>query len=138
MAEVRPPRVQKFFTKPSRVKKSFQDEADVNKIVHKYLRTGQMPAVDIKNPLYADYTNVDDYKTALDKVKAAEANFAMLPAEVRDRVDNDPHKYLAFMEDEKNKDEIVGLGLVTQAEADLVWPPEPEPEPEPEPDPTPE
>lgn len=126
--------MQKHFTKPTRVKPSFQDETDVNKIMAKYVRTGDFPRLDLNNPLYGDFTNVDDYQSALNKVKEAQRTFDAFPAPVRDRVQNNPARFLEFIVDPDNKAEIVELGLATQAQADILWPPPPEPDP-PVPDP---
>ncbi len=122
MAEERKRRTQVTFTQPSRVKRSFQAEADINKIMAKYARTGEMPPVDLKNPLYGDYSDVQDYQMALNKVNAATESFNALPSEVRSRVNNDEAQYLMFIEDEANAEEIISLGIASEEQVDAAWP----------------
>lgn len=121
----------------TRVKQSFTDEVNINKIMAKYTRTGQTPQVNLMKPLYGDFSNVPDYLAATSAVREAEASFAKLPAVVRARVENDPTLFLRFVTDKDNKAEIVKMGLASQEAADIMWPPDPEPEPVPDP-PTPE
>ncbi len=118
---------------PTRVKQSFSDEVNINKIMAKYTRTGVVPQINLKKPLYGDFSNVQDYLSAVSKVRESEAAFMSLPAEVRARTENDPGKFLEWVTNEDNKAEIVGFGLASQEAADLMWPPPPEPEPDPAP-----
>lgn len=87
-----------------------KDECDINYIVKKYLRTGEMPAQ--KQALYADISQLTGLQDALHMVDAAEAAFMELPAEVRRHFDNDPVKLVEFAHDDRNYDKAVELGLV--------------------------
>ena len=91
-------------------KQSFKDECDVNNIVNRWLKSGQLPLASMSSPSFIDVSGVPDYHTALNIVRQSQDMFAALPAAVRDRFGNDPGQLLAFVEDEKNLDEAIRLG----------------------------
>lgn len=107
---------------PSLAQQNFADDADINTIVGRFLRTGELPP---ENPLfsYGDFTGVVDYHTALNSVIAAQDAFMSLPAQLRIRFDNDPAQFLAFIEDAENYDEAVNLGLVQRREDESLTAP---------------
>lgn len=94
----------------SMTKKSFAADADINNVMKKFRATGQLPQL-MKNPQYGDFSDVSSYQESLDTVMVAQTQFAALPAHVRERFQNDPSRFLAFVGDEKNLDEMVKLGL---------------------------
>lgn len=96
-------------------KQSFKDECDVNNIVNRWLRSGVAPASS-QVAQFLDVSNVPDYHGALNIVRAAQGAFGALPSAVRDRFENDPALLLAFLDDEKNYDEALSLGLVAPRE----------------------
>jgi phage internal scaffolding protein len=61
---------------------------------------------------YGDFTDADDYHTALNKIIAAEDDFMALPAEIRTQFDNNPANLIGFLNDPSNKAEAEKLGLV--------------------------
>ncbi len=95
----------------SRTKQSFKDECDINTILGKWRKTGFFSHVNLKTPVYADFTNAEDYLSAVNRLKNADAIFAALPARVRARVNNDPAQLIAFAEDPANAQELIDLGL---------------------------
>lgn len=86
-------------------------ECDINVIMSKYGGTGQLPQV-LDHPQYGDFTEVGDFRTMVETVRAAEEAFAGLPAKVRNRFHNDPEEMMEFLGDPDNRDEAVKLGLV--------------------------
>lgn len=94
-------------------KQSFKDECDVNNILKLYEQTGQLPDLIKQNAQYGDFSDVVGYQEALNTVMHAQEQFEALSSAVRERFNNDPAKFLAFMEDEKNVDEAVRMGLAT-------------------------
>lgn len=88
-----------------------KDECDINVIVERFGITGQLPVKAIE-PSYGDFSGVSDYHTALNKIKAAEAEFMALPGKLRAKFDNDPNALLNFLENEANRDEAIQLGLI--------------------------
>ena len=96
---------------PTLAQQHCKDECDINTIVARFGVTGQLPPHDGPMPTYGDFTGISDYRQALDAVMAADEVFMSLPANVRERFDNDPAKLVDFCSDESNFDEAVSLGL---------------------------
>lgn len=109
-------------TMESMTQQSDAHDTDINVIVKKF--TGGTLPVQLGQPLYGDFTEVDDYRGMVEKINAADAAFKEIPAEIRARFMNDPAKFIEFLQDENNIDEARKMGLVM---------PEPPPKPEPEP-----
>ena len=96
-----------------RTKQSFTDDCDINKILERFSRTGQLP--ESKPKQYGDFTNVPDYVTAFNIVSKAQEQFYGLDAKVRAKFDNDPESFLEFATKPSNIDEMVKLGLATKS-----------------------
>jgi len=113
-------------------------ETDVNQIVNRYTRTGQLPLTGAR-PQYGDFTGIGDYHTALSRIQEASDQFMQLPSAVREYAANDPGNLLELLNDPEQREELFKLGL----DPDRVPPakdaePAPRPDPEPEPAPPPE
>lgn len=106
-------RVQTINEDPTLTQQQFKDEADINNIMRKY---GNDPvafnALTRKGGVYADFSKITDYHGMLQEVAEAQDAFASLPAQLRSRFENDPGKLLGFLQDPKNYDEGVELGLL--------------------------
>lgn len=113
-------RLQQDFSGESRTKQSMAAATDINRMVERYQRSGVIPPVSIETPLYGDFSDVPTYLDALNAVREAEANFMRLPAKIRARVENDPVRFMEFVTDPENADELVELGLATRDEVDSV------------------
>jgi len=98
---------------PTRAQQHHKDECDINVILERFGKTGQLP-VNAISGTYGDFSGVHDYHTALNTLIAAEAEFDGLPAKIRARFDNEPAKLIEFLNDPKNKDQAIELGLVNQ------------------------
>lgn len=99
---------------------SAKDEVDINTIVRKFGLTGELPN-DIKMPQSGDFTDVPDFHSAMNIVRAAQEEFLRVPADIRARFSNDPQRLMSFLEDPSNYDEARKLGFL----ADPVKEPEP-------------
>lgn len=92
---------------------SAKDECDINLIVEAAKRGADLSQrLSSKPPMYGDFTNLPDYRTALVMVTKARDMFMSLDARVRERFLNDPAKLLDFLADPKNREEGVKLGLI--------------------------
>lgn len=115
-----------FWTEPGEdedlVQHHMQAECDVNTIMARYERTGELQHVASMAAEYGDYYDVTDYKTGAERLLAAEALFMELPARLRDRFNNDPAQFIGFATDEKNIDELRSLGLAEPLPPDPVVP----------------
>lgn len=95
---------------PTLAQQSARDEADINVIVDRFMKTGLMPEVSTM-PQFGDFTGISNYHESLNNVIAAQEAFDSLPAKIRSRFDNDPAQFMDFFGDEKNIDEAVELGI---------------------------
>lgn len=93
------------------VKQEFKDECDINLLMKRYQKTGLFPQFPGQVARYVSNIGAPDFQSALNIVKQAEDEFAALNSELRKRFDNEPAKFLAFVNDEANGDELIKLGL---------------------------
>lgn len=94
-------------------KQSFKEESNINHIVNKYLKTGQLPnSSRAAMARFGDFSNIPSYKESLEVVLRAQEMFSELPSAVRNRFRNDPEQILQFLADPANRDEAVKLGLI--------------------------
>lgn len=77
------------------VQQHMKDEVDVNTIVRRFGITGQLP-LGPNTGIYGDFTDIFDYDGAVERVRGARERFLKLPAEVREKFDNDPGKLIAL------------------------------------------
>ncbi len=111
-------------TGPSLAKQSFKAECDINTIMDKYQKTGLVSHVNQYQGNYGDLPTSMDYHEALTRQLEAKEAFESLPSSIRTKFDNDPGKFLAFVEDDENHDQLVEMGLAHA-------PPDPNPSVEP-------
>ena len=98
---------------PSLTQQQFKDDSDINVMLEKFKVTGVMPQ-GVRMPTYGDFTGISDYRTAVEAIHKAEVAFMELPANVRNRFDNDPQKFMEFFSKPENADEAKRLGLVIE------------------------
>jgi len=91
-------------------KQSFKDECDINKIMAKFQKTGVLNHYAAHAPEYLDVPAID-YLDAQLIISSANSMFAELPSSVRKRFNNSPDQFLDFIQDPKNHEEAVKLGL---------------------------
>lgn len=101
-----------------RTKQSFAPESNINLIIARYEKTGIADHLNHHQGNYGDFIAADDYHTSINRVREAEASFMTIPAGVRSKFDNDPAKFLAFVQDPENFDEMVTMGLATARSED--------------------
>lgn len=99
------------FIEPSLTKQAFAEEADINNIVRKYNATGILPAGE-RQLQYGDFSSGLDYAESLEAIQEAREDFQSIPSHIRNRFDNDPQKFLDFINDEENIEEAIELGLI--------------------------
>lgn len=79
----------------SLVQQHFSDEVDINNIMRRYGVTQLAPAIDVAG-VYGDFTGIEDYDTALERIHRLHERFDSLPAEVREKFRNDPGVLLEY------------------------------------------
>lgn len=106
-------RVQTVNDEPSKTDQQFKDDCDVNFIIDKFTRTGQLTHVNKLQGQYADVSEMPDLPLAMETVTKAQQTFDDLPAELRRRFGNSPVEMFRFLQDPKNDEEAIRLGLKT-------------------------
>jgi len=110
----------------SRAVQSAKETCDINTIVRRF-GVGVAASASRVPPTYADFTEVDDFKTAMDAVAVAREKFDAFPASLRAEFQNDPQRMIEFVSDSKNRDKAIELGLVPRPEPVAPAPPAPAP-----------
>lgn len=95
----------------SRAIQSAEEESNINTIVRRFGISGKMPD-QVAMPRSGDFTNAPDFHTAMNLVRQAQEEFVKVPADIRARFLNDPQAFMAFVEDDANRDEAKRLGLL--------------------------
>ena len=103
----------------------FKEESDINTIIDRF-GIGE-------NPIEAQrwVTDVDiadapnNYQDVMNQLNAARDQFMSLPARVRSRFENDPAKFVNFVSDASNLEEMISLGLAERREPPPQVPAEP-------------
>lgn len=106
-------------TEESLTQQSDANDTDINVIMARYQKTGQLPQ--LTNPgEFGDFTTVTDYRTALDMVRHADEKFAEVPAKIREQFDNDAQKFIDFAENPANIDKMREWKLAPPAEPAIL------------------
>jgi phage internal scaffolding protein len=96
---------------PSLTKQEFTEECDVNFILDRFVKGGDL-TLNARTPRYGDFTSMPgSYHEALIFIKDTERSFMELDAKIRAKFDNDPQKFLDFVSDPANADQLVDMGL---------------------------
>lgn len=98
-----------------RTKQSFKDQSDINHIMGRYLRSGNVDWLSRHQGAYGVF-EPQTFQDCMNIVAKAKEMFADLPAAVRKRFGHDPREFVAFSADAKNLDELRKLGLAKPAE----------------------
>lgn len=101
-----------FKNSPSMTKQEFKKECDIKTIMAKYQRTGLLEHVNQYQGQYADLGDPCDFQTAQNIMIEAQAAFDSLPSSMRKRFGNNPHEFLEFVHDERNRKEMIEMGLI--------------------------
>jgi len=102
----------------SRTQQHFKSQTNINSIMDRYKKTGILPTRN-DQPVFGDFSNVEDYQSSLNKLMIAQESFNQLPANIRKRFQNDPGQLIDFISKEENRDEAITLGLVKAKEVEI-------------------
>lgn len=91
-------------------------DTDINDLMRRFGVTdgSALPAnLGVADPrYYGDFSDITDFRDSLDRTRDAEWKFMQLPAQLRDRFQNDPYRLHTFVHDPRNIEEAVALGLL--------------------------
>jgi phage internal scaffolding protein len=90
----------------------FKDECDVINIIKRHDRNGIIEHVQRGQARYGDFSEVADYREALDLVRDAQDEFMTIPSDIRKKFDNDPGKFYEFVSNPDNKEELKTMGFI--------------------------
>lgn len=88
----------------------FKDECDINVILDRFGITGEMP--EPGSLVFGDFTDVSDFRSAMEAVRTASETFMTVPAKIRAKFAHDPQAFIQFFNDEKNEEEARLMGLL--------------------------
>ena len=93
-----------------KAQQQFKDDADLNQIIKKF---GLVAARNhfAEHGLQYGFASPQDLHTAMNTIRTAETMFNELPSKVRNRFDNEPEAFLAFVQDGNNYEEAKSLGI---------------------------
>jgi phage internal scaffolding protein len=111
-------RYQTAFSDDSFVQQAAKDECDINNIMSKWQKTGLVSHVSSKSASYDSLIDADSYHNAMNQVIAADDAFNALPSVLRSKFDNDPIKFLSFV-DSHNEGELIDFGLSKDSKSSL-------------------
>lgn len=112
-------RIRTMFREKTKTQQQFAESCDVNKLMKKYKNINAIPLEHFKNHgrgVYGDFSNIGDYHSAFTAVANAQEAFMKLDANVRARFRNDPQELLNFVNDDRNYDEAIKLGIIPKKE----------------------
>lgn len=99
----------------SKAIQSAREDCDINVLVARFgITDGAIPPAVADPRFYGDFSDVVDFRDALDRTRAAQEHFDALPASIRERFLNDPLRLYEFVSQESNADEAVELGLLSR------------------------
>lgn len=98
---------------PSLTDQSFKEESDINEILRRFGKTGELPE-NYRAPLSGDFSNLQTYEEMQNAIADANSRFMEMPAELREKFENSPARLMNFLDDEKNRDEAIKLGIVNK------------------------
>lgn len=107
-------RISTINNEPSKTDQQWKDDVDVNSILRKFQKTGQLTHFAKVQGQYGDVSNIPDLDQAMQQIVDAKEAFQGLPSAIRARFGNDPSQMLQFLQDTSNDDEAIKLGLKTK------------------------
>ncbi|AXL15554.1 internal scaffolding protein [Microviridae sp.] len=99
------------FTEKTLTQQQYKEQADINFIMQKYGEQAVLQHYSQFEGDYSEFTDDFDYQTVRNKLLDADAMFLSLPSNIRQKFNNNPKKFLDFVQDEDNLEELYTLGL---------------------------
>lgn len=108
-------RVQTINNLPSQTQKQWKNDVDVNKIMARYKKTGQITHLrNAAEGAYLDLTEIPDLLTAKLQIQQAESTFLQMPASLRQKFNNQPENLISYLSNPSNHEEAIHLGLMVK------------------------
>lgn len=105
---------------PTLTQEHYADDVNLNTIVKRFgIGDGAIPPAAMDPRYFGDFSDVPDFRQALDAVREATTRFNALPVELRNRFGNDPATLWQFVNDPNNLEESIKLGLLKRIDRPL-------------------
>jgi len=88
-----------------------KESCDIHVILRQSKRNGVIEHVNQFQGTYGDFANAPDFKAAQDLIAAGKTMFETVPAHIRTDMENDPSKFIDFMQNPENREQIQDYGL---------------------------
>lgn len=104
-------------SKPSLTQQEFKESCDINNILSKFSVQAQALGVDPSllmpqdQGTYGDFSNLDDFQTAQNKIAFLNDQFSNLPSDVRRKFGDDLNNFVSAISDPNRIDELGELGV---------------------------
>lgn len=102
------------FLEPTITKQSFADECDINNIVASNASFKPLTPEEYAQLNFADLGDGLDFQYHQNYMAEATSAFNRLPANERERFENDPARFLDFFSKPENTEEAIALGYATR------------------------
>lgn len=108
---------------PDKTIQSDKSDTDIPTMMRKFASTGVLPNVRTLPPGPQAFEGIFDFQSAMNVIRQANEAFAELPSLIRERFANDPARYLEFVHNPDNAEEMVKLGIAKKIPVPEVPPP---------------
>lgn len=104
-------------SKPSLTQQEFKESCDINNILAKFSVQAQALGVEPSQLMpqdqgtYGDFSNLDDFQTAQNKIAFLNDQFSNLPSDVRRKFGDDLNTFITAISDPTRIDELGDLGV---------------------------
>jgi len=95
----------------SMTEQAHRDEVKIQNIIAKHQKTGLLNHVSKYEGTYSDMASATDFTEAQNIIAEAKSMFETVPSEIRAIFDNQPEKFLDFMQNQENIESIEEMGL---------------------------
>lgn len=101
---------------PTRTSQSAKAECDINSIMRRVEKTGQLTHISAAIAQYRDVSGLEDLHGMMNAVADANSLFEELPAEIRKLCHHNPRNFLPFIDNPENNEQCIKLGLLPKPE----------------------
>lgn len=105
-------RVRTINSKPSLTDQQYKDDCDVNTIIERGKKTGQVNHIAKIQGQFADVSEISDLHSSMIKMQHATEAFNKLPLKIKRRFDYDMKQLLSFLDNPQNRNEAIELGII--------------------------
>jgi hypothetical protein len=104
-------------SKPSLTQQEFKESCDINNILAKFSVQAQALGVELSQLMpqdqgsYGDFSQLDDFQTAQNKIAFLNDQFSNLPSDVRRKFGDDLNNFVSAISDPNRIDELGELGV---------------------------